>query len=135
MKRSARLVLSAALTLMLATLLACSKKEPVPAEETAKLIAPVAQISVAAPVAAADGPVDGKKVYETVCSACHATGAAGAPKAGDKAAWGPRIAQGKEALYTSALGGKNAMPAKGGNPALSDDEVKAAVDHLISLAK
>jgi cytochrome c5 len=60
---------------------------------------------------------------------------AGAPKFGDKAAWAPRIAQGKNALYASALKGKAAMPPKGGNTALSDDAVKAAVDYMIAAAK
>jgi cytochrome c5 len=60
---------------------------------------------------------------------------AGAPKFGDKAAWAPRIAQGKEALYNSALKGKGAMPPKGGNAALSDDAVKAAVDYMAAAAK
>ncbi|MGE5471696.1 MAG: c-type cytochrome [Bacteroidota bacterium] len=99
-------------------------------------IQPIAKFELAqaaAPVAS--GPKDGVTVFNTVCSACHATGAAGAPKAGDKAAWGPRIAQGKEVLYKSALGGKNAMPAKGGAAGLSDAEVKAAVDHMVGLAK
>ncbi|WP_345532624.1 c-type cytochrome [Viridibacterium curvum] len=136
MNRPSRLVLSVSLVLAVAMLAACNKKEAVPEEETAKLIQPVARVETAAAApAAAGGPIDGKKIYETACAACHATGAAGAPKAGDKGAWGPRIAAGKESLYKSALGGKNAMPAKGGNPSLSDDEVKAAVDHLISLAK
>jgi len=85
---------------------------------------------------AADGkPKDGATVFNTVCGACHNTGAAGAPKAGDKAAWGPRIAQGKDALYKSAIGGKNAMPPKGGAGDLSDAEIKAAVDHLVGLSK
>ena len=67
--------------------------------------------------------------------ACHSTGAAGDPKLGDKAAWAPRLAQGKDALYATALKGKGAMPAKGGNPALPDDAVKAAVDYLTAAAK
>ncbi|WP_287669102.1 c-type cytochrome [Accumulibacter sp.] len=67
--------------------------------------------------------------------ACHASGAAGAPKAGDKAAWAPRIATGSAALIKSAINGKNAMPPKGGNPDLSDAEVKAAVEHLVGLSK
>ena len=62
-------------------------------------------------------------------------GVANAPKLGDKAAWGPRVATGMDALYTSALNGKAAMPAKGGNPALSDAEVKAAVDFIVSSVK
>lgn len=77
----------------------------------------------------------GKSIYDASCAACHAAGVAGAPKAGDKAAWAPRIKSGMDALYTSALKGKNAMPPKGGNLALSDADVKAAVDYLIGLAK
>ena len=85
-------------------------------------------------VAAAGGPGAGKKLYDTVCMACHAAGIAGAPKTGDKAAWKPRIATGKDALYNSALHGKNAMPAKGGSSA-ADADVKAAVDYMMSQAK
>ena len=78
--------------------------------------------------------VSGKAAYEGTCAMCHAAGIAGAPKTGDKAAWAPRIAQGKDALYHSALNGKNAMPPKGGST-LSDTEVKAAVDYLVQAAK
>lgn len=85
--------------------------------------------------AAAGGPGAGKRLYDTVCMACHAAGIAGAPKTGDKAAWKPRIATGKEALYNSALHGKNAMPAKGGLASAPDADVKAAVDYLVSQAK
>lgn len=99
--------------------------------------APIAAAAPAAPApgaqAAAGG--SGKSTFEAVCSACHGTGVAGAPKFGDKGAWAPRIAQGKPALYNSALHGKNAMPAKGGNAALSDDAVKAAVDYMVAAAK
>ena len=84
--------------------------------------------------AAASGPGAGKKLYDTVCMACHAAGIAGAPKTGDKAAWKPRIATGKEALYNSALHGKNTMPPKGGSSA-ADADVKAAVDYLVGFAK
>ena len=87
----------------------------------------------------AGGVVDGKKVYEGLCQACHGTGAAGAPKTGDKGAWGSRIGQGKDTLFKHAIGGftgkSGVMPAKGGNPALSDEEVKAAVEHMIGLSK
>jgi cytochrome c5 len=140
MNRITRLALPAALVITASLLVACSQKEEVSKEETAALIAPVAQVSLAgsAPAAAAGAPagkVDAQHVFQTVCSACHATGAAGAPKVGDKAAWGPRIAQGKEVLYHSALNGKNAMPARGGNPSLSDAEVKSVVDYFISQGK
>lgn len=66
---------------------------------------------------------------------CHAAGVAGAPKLTDKAAWATRIAQGKDTLYTSSLKGKGAMPAKGGNPSLSDADVKAAVDYMVGQTK
>jgi cytochrome c5 len=66
---------------------------------------------------------------------CHGTGVAGAPKFGDKAAWAPRIKAGLDALHASALKGKGAMPPKGGNPALSDADVAAAVDYMVAAAK
>jgi cytochrome c5 len=100
-------------------------------------IQPVAKVELAKAAAVkTDGkPRDGATVYNAVCMACHASGAAGAPKAGDKAAWAPRIATGSAALIKSAINGKNAMPPKGGNPDLSDAEVKAAVEHLVGLSK
>ncbi|TFV92915.1 cytochrome c5 family protein, partial [Oxalobacteraceae bacterium OM1] len=80
----------------------------------------------------------GKKLYESACVACHGAGVAGAPKFGDKAAWAPRIQQGKPTLYEHAIKGfqgKNGMmPPKGGSAA-SEDEVKAAVDYMASAAK
>jgi cytochrome c5 len=85
--------------------------------------------------AAAAVPADPAAVYTASCAACHATGAAGAPKLGDKAAWVPRIKAGNSALYDSALKGKNAMPPKGGNASLSDSDVKAVVDYMISQSK
>ena len=102
--------------------------------------APVAIAAVVAPgrvVAAgpSGGAEQGKTTYEAVCSACHAGGVAGAPKTGDKALWAARIAQGNDTLYASALKGKGVMPAKGGNPALADDAIKAAVDYLVAQAK
>ena len=66
---------------------------------------------------------------------CHGAGIAGAPKTGDKAAWAPRIKQGVDVLYQSALKGKNAMPPKGGNAALADADVKAATDYLVAQGK
>jgi cytochrome c5 len=78
---------------------------------------------------------EGQKVYQQACFACHGTGAAGAPKLGDKAAWKDRIAKGKETLHKHALHGFNAMPAKGGRADLSDEDVKAAVDYMVSQGK
>ena len=95
--------------------------------------------SAGPPVAAAALPVDGTAAYETACAACHGAGIAGAPKVGDKAAWGPRIAQGKATLYTHAISGFNGktgvMPAKGGRTDWPDDLVKQAVDHIVELNK
>ena len=85
--------------------------------------------------AAAAAPSGGEGVYKAACVACHAAGVAGAPKLGDKAAWSKRLATGKAALYEHAIKGFNAMPAKGGNTALSDADVKAAVDFLVAQAK
>src|ERR1700740_166916 len=85
--------------------------------------------------AAPSQKADGKKVYETTCSACHATGVAGAPKVGDKAAWAPHLMHGRDGLLQSALKGKGAMPPKGGNPSLSDDDVRAAVEFMVSQSK
>jgi cytochrome c5 len=99
---------------------------------------PVGEYVLAAADADAGGAVDGTKVYNGLCAGCHAIGAAGSPKAGDKSAWGPRIAKGKDTLYNHAIGGfqgsNGVMPARGGNPKLTDEEVKAAVDHLVKLS-
>jgi cytochrome c5 len=76
----------------------------------------------------------GQQIYRQACAFCHDKGVAGAPKMGDAAAWSPRLAQGMDTLYASAMNGKNAMPAKGGNPSLADTDVKAAVDYLAAQA-
>ena len=94
-----------------------------------------AKVATVAAAPAAAGKPDGKKTYDTACMACHATGAANAPKLGDKAAWAPRIKTGAEALYASSLKGKGAMPPKGGNAALADADVKAAVDYIVAGSK
>lgn len=87
----------------------------------------------------AAGPVDGQAVYEQACFACHGTGAAGAPKIGDAAAWADRIAKGVETLHQHAIDGFSGetgiMPPKGGRVDLSDEQVKAAVDYMVSQSK
>ena len=90
--------------------------------------------SAAAPQVSAAGG-HGKTVYDATCVVCHAGGIAGSPKIGDKVAWAPRLKTGIEALYTSALKGKNAMPPKGGNLSIPDADVKAAVDYMVAQAK
>ena len=87
----------------------------------------------AAGPAAGDGPRDGKAVYNAVCQTCHAAGLLGSPILGDAGAWGPRISKGKETLYTHAINGFNAMPAKGGAD-ISDEEVQNAVDYMVGEA-
>ena len=105
--------------------------EPMPTE------APPAP-EAAAPAAVAD-TAQGKKVYDGLCFSCHGAGIAGAPKFGDKAAWAPRIAQGMDTLYAHSINGfqgkTGVMPPKGGNIGLSDDDVKAAVDYMVSISK
>ena len=113
---------------------------PPPAAAPGSAAAP-AQAAMAAPAIppaapkAAQAAASGKATFDSVCAVCHGTGVAGAPKLGDKAVWAPRIKTGKDALYATALHGKGAMPAKGGNPKLSDADVKAAVDYMVSAAK
>lgn len=98
------------------------------AEATAHRIAPVAKVEIKA-ASGAPGSTSGEDVFKAQCSACHTAGALGAPKFGDAAAWGPRLAQGVEALLTSALKGKNAMPAQGGGE-FADIEIKRAVVYM-----
>jgi cytochrome c5 len=72
----------------------------------------------------------GQEVVTAVCSACHTTGAAGAPKIGDKAAWAPRIKEGLDGLLKTAVSGKGGMPARGGSPDLSDFELTRAIVYM-----
>jgi cytochrome c5 len=112
---------------------------PQAAPSAAAAAAPSASATAAASTsAAAPSTADlakGEKVYNATCQACHAAGVLGAPKFGDKALWAPRIAQGIDTLHNNAINGIRMMPPKGGNAALSDDEVKAAVDYMVSKAK
>lgn len=78
---------------------------------------------------------DGKAVYAQTCAACHASGIADAPKLGDKQAWAPRLKFGQQTMIASVLKGKGAMPPKGGNASLSDADVKAALEYMLSQAK
>lgn len=109
--------------------------EPTTPKEPEVPNTPVATAEVEKTVAPVASSEDGKKIYDTTCFACHATGVAGSPKFADKEAWAPRIATGMDALYNTALHGKGAMPPKGGNVSLDDDKVKAAVDYMVQNAK
>jgi cytochrome c5 len=96
---------------------------------------------VAEEIVAASEPADpGKQVYGSLCFSCHGTGLPGIPQLGDKDAWASRIENGMESLYSNAIVGfigasGMPMPAKGGNIALSDEEVKAAVDYMVANAQ
>jgi cytochrome c5 len=115
-----------------------------PVEAAAAAAAPAAAPAAAASApAAAAAPAKlaadaGKTLYNAACATCHANGIAGAPKFGDKAAWGPRVAQGAAVLHEHAIKGfqgkTGMMPPKGG-AAASDEEVKAAVDYMVAAAK
>jgi cytochrome c5 len=105
------------------------------ASAAAPATTPAAPATSVAAAAAASAKPDGKKIYDTTCTACHGAGVAGAPKFGDKAAWAPRIKLGIDALHASALKGKGAMPPKGGNVTLPDADVIAAVDYMVAAGK
>lgn len=115
----------------------------------AERIKPFGQVSVASAetqgepvknaVAAPPPSRDGQQVYQAACVACHGAGIAGAPKLADKSQWAARIAKGIDTLYASAVNGvqgsAGVMPARGGNPALSNADVRAAVDYMIARSK
>ena len=139
--------------LFVALLAACGKEEPAPAPAP-ETSAPAATVPEAPAAPAAEAPATeapaaaapagggdlamGEGVYKKTCFLCHGTGAGGAPML-TKADWDSRVAQGKDTLYKHAIEGftgeKGMMPAKGGNIALSDDEVKASVDYMVSQLK
>lgn len=143
------LIVPVLLAVMLAQLATGGRKGTDSSEEAvAQRIQPVAKVELAAPApqaapaasAAAPAPTaaaadKGKQVFEAACAACHATGVAGAPKLGDKTAWGPRLGAGVDGLTASAMKGKGAMPPKGGNASLPDADLKAAVAYMVSQAK
>jgi len=108
-------------------------------DAVARRLKPVGEVALAETGAATGAPAaassDGSKVYQSVCVACHGSGVLGAPKLGDKAAWKPRLAQGLSTLDEHAIKGIRGMPPKGANPSLSDGDVSAAVDYMVSQSK
>lgn len=103
------------------------RQEVVDEEAVNQRIMPVAQVSIAAAAGGAGVERTGEQLYQAACVACHATGAAGAPKLGDNAAWGPRLKLGLSGLLKSAIMGKNAMPPKGGSDATETELAHAIV--------
>lgn len=105
----------------------------------AMLAAEEARKKAAAAQVAYGGTTDGKVIYDQLCGACHKSGVSGAPKMDDKADWAPRVAQGVDTLVKHATEGftgkKGVMPARGGNPSLNDEQVKATVHWMIDQVK
>ena len=99
-------------------------------DEVAKRIKPVADVRTGAGGPGGKALKTGEQIYQTVCTACHSTGIAKAPKFGDKRDWGPRIRAGQKALVQVALKGEGAMPPRGGASDLSDLEVERAVVYM-----
>lgn len=106
-------------------------REAVAGQDNSAMMIAQAAASTGAPAAA---PTTGEELFKSTCSACHGAGIAGAPKFGDKAAWAPRMAEGRATLYKHALEGytgkSGMMPAKGGRTDLPDDLIKKGVDYL-----
>ncbi len=139
----AGLAVLAIILVITATSLTSEVSEYKPEAVVIENIKPVGQVYVAgesepepaamtADAGAAAGPKSGEEIYNGSCMACHATGAAGAPKLGDAAAWAPRIAKGMDSLVANATNGLNAMPPKGLCMACSDADLKAAIDYMVS---
>ena len=134
-----RLALRSALCLNILLLAACGQSHT--EEQTASAVSTPAAASPAASAATTANASHfandaatlavGETIYKQSCFACHDTGAAGAPKRGDKTAWAPRIVQGPAVLYNASLKGLNAMPPRGSSNA-SDEDIKAAVDYLVA---
>lgn len=91
--------------------------------------------SAAASAASSSGPMSGQQVYDKFCSACHATGVAGAPQTGVADAWQPRIGKGLDTLWQHVQSGFNAMPPKGTCMSCSDEELRSAMDYLVGQAE
>lgn len=125
-------------------------QDPLVRDTVAERLAPPVRVAVAgqdnsaltiAPVTTASSAVvtvkleTGAQVYETACKTCHEPGLLGAPRIGDAANWAPRLAQGKNTLYDHAIKGytgkTGTMPPKGGRTDISDELVRAAVDHML----
>jgi len=123
--------LASALALLMLLSAGCSEKETTAHQEAATEQAPTETPAADKPADTETASADGQKIYQTSCQACHATGAAGAPKLGDKDAWAPRIAKGNDALLSSVRNGLKAMPPKGACMSCSEDELRAAMEYMV----
>ena len=120
-----------ALVLLMLLGTGCSEKEATPTQEAAPAQAPTETPAADKPADTQTASADGQKIYQKSCQACHATGAAGAPKLGDKDAWAPRIAKGNDAMLSSVKNGLKAMPPKGTCMSCSEDELRAAMEYMV----
>ena len=136
------LAVFAILLVILAGKLTSDVSDYKPDEIVLENIKPVGQVYIAgesepeaAPAAdtavASSGPKSGEEVYNSSCMSCHGTGAAGAPKLGDAAAWAPRIAAGMDSLLANATNGLNAMPPMGLCMACSQEELQGAIEYMV----
>jgi cytochrome c5 len=107
---------------------------PAPATPVAAAAPAVAAVAVAA-VGGAASSGKGKALYDSACTACHTAGIAGAPKFGDKAAWGPLAKEGVKHLVETVIKGQGAMPPKGGKPDATEADITAAVEYMLAAAK
>ena len=123
--------LASTLVLLMLLSTGCSEKETTTTQETAPAQAPTEPPAVDKSADTQTAFADGQKIYQKSCQACHATGAAGAPKLGDKDAWAPRIAKGNDALLSSVKNGLKAMPPKGTCMSCSEDELRAAMEYMV----
>lgn len=139
------LAVFAILLIIIASNLTSDVSDYKPEEIVLENIKPVGQVYIAgesepeaAPAAegtteaAASGPKSGEEIYNGTCVSCHGTGAAGAPKLGDKAAWAPRIAAGMDSLLANATNGLNAMPPKGLCMACTEAELQSAIEYMVN---
>ena len=126
-----------ALLVLFLAVIACSKKDEIKTEQakqatpTEQKSTPMEQTKQQAAAGSTAASDSGKAVYQNTCAACHETGVAGAPKMGDKMAWTGRINKGKDQLVQSVIKGMGTMPPNGGNPSLSEAEIRASVDYMV----
>ncbi|MDY6943457.1 MAG: c-type cytochrome [Pseudomonadota bacterium] len=135
-------ILIGVLAYVITSFTAADADEPMVREAISQRLEPVGQVRTEAdgelPTAIevataepASEPQSGSEVYQNACAACHASGVMNSPRLGNKGDWEPRLSQGYEAVVSNAINGIRAMPPRGGNPSLSDEEVEAAVRHML----
>lgn len=124
-----KVVFALSATVLLLCLSAC-QDDTTPAPPPAK-----AALLAAEHAAEATSRASGQKVYESFCASCHATGSLHAPKVGDRQAWSAHIEHGMHHMVDNAIRGVGSMPPKGGNPRLSDDEIRAAVEYMVEQSR